>query len=95
MGKDIKPLGKVLEELVQVYRLSSKVKEVNLNNSWEKIVGPLIARKTEKLVLKNGVLHVTLNSAPLKQELEYSKTQILELIDEHFGKGYVKELAIH
>lgn len=92
---DIKPLGKVLEELLRTYRLQSKVNEVNLVHEWEKIVGPLIAKRTEKIVLKKGILHLTISSAPLKQELRYSKEQILQLIDERFGKGYVKDIEIH
>lgn len=92
---EIKPLGKVLEDLLQTYRLKSKVNEVNLVRQWEQIVGPLISKRTEKIVLKNGVLHITINSAPLKQELNYSKDQILELIDQKFGKGYVKSIEVH
>lgn len=92
---DIKPLGKVLEDLLQTYRLKSKVNEVNLVRQWEQIVGPLISKRTEKIILKNGVLHITINSAPLKQELNYSKDQILELIDQKFGKGYVKSIEVH
>lgn len=93
--KEVKPIGKVLEELLQIYRLKSRVNEVNLVQEWEKIVGPLIAKKTEKIILKNGILHLTISSAPLKQELQYSKDQILQLIDDRFGKGYVRGLEIH
>ena len=92
---DFQPIGKVLQQLLETYRLKSKVNEVNLVKEWERIVGPLIAGKTEKIVLKDRVLHLTISSAPLKQELRYSKTQVLQLIDERFGKGYVQDLVIH
>ncbi|MBI1223544.1 MAG: DUF721 domain-containing protein [Bacteroidetes bacterium] len=92
---DIKPLGKVLEDLLRTYRLQSKVNEVNLIREWENIVGPLIAKKTEKIILKNKVLHITINSAPLKQELNYSKDQILGLVEERFGKGYIIGIEVH
>lgn len=95
MGHDIKPLGKVLEEVLQMYRLKSKVNEVNLVNSWEEVVGPLIAKKTEKLWLKDKVLHLVINSAPLKQELRYSKSQLIELIEKKFGSGYLSDIVIH
>ncbi len=92
---DIQPLGKVLQELLETYRLKSKLNEVNLVKEWERIVGPLIAGKTEKIILKNKVLHLTISSAPLKQELQFSKEQILKLIEERFGKGYVQEIEVH
>ena len=94
MSGDFKSLGKVLEEVLQRYKLNSKINEVNLVNSWEQIVGPLIAKKTDKIQLKEKTLIVYVNSAPLKQELNYSKEQIIEMIAEKFGKGYVTELVV-
>lgn len=92
---DFKPLGKVLEDLLRTYRLQSKVNEVNLVREWEKIVGPLISSKTEKILLKNNILHITISSAPLKQELTYSKDQIMKLVEDRFGKDYVRGIEIH
>lgn len=92
---EIKPLGKVLEDLLHTYRLKSKVNEVNLVREWEAIVGPLISNKTEKILLKNGVLHITISSAPLKQELSYSKDQVMKLVEDRFGKGYINGIEIH
>lgn len=94
MANDFKSLGKVLEEVLQRYKLNSKMNEVNLVNSWEQIVGPLIARKTDKIQLKEKTLIVYVNSAPLKQELNFSKDQIIQMIGEKFGKGYVTELVV-
>lgn len=92
---EIKPLGKVLEELLHTYRLKSKVNEVNLVREWEAIVGPLISNKTEKILLKGTTLHITISSAPLKQELSYSKEQLMNLIEDRFGKGYISGIEIH
>jgi len=92
---EIKPLGKVLEDLLHAYRLKSKVNEVNLVREWEAIVGPLISNKTEKIILKGTVLHITISSAPLKQELSYSKDQVMKLVEDRFGKGYITGIEIH
>lgn len=95
MKNDAKPLSAVLNQLLETYRLKSKVNEVNIVNSWQKVVGPLIASRTDKIYLKNGVLHITISSAPLKQELLYSKSQILDLLWKEFGKNVITDLAIH
>ncbi len=92
---EIKPLGKVLEELLHTYRLKSKVNEVNLVREWEAIVGPLISNKTEKIILKGTILHITISSAPLKQELSYSKEQLMKLVEDRFGKGYITGIEVH
>ena len=92
---EIKPLGKVLEELLHTYRLKSKVNEVNLVREWEAIVGPLISNKTEKIILIGTILHITISSAPLKQELSYSKEQLMKLVEDRFGKGYITGIEVH
>jgi len=92
---EIKPLGKVLEELLHTYRLKSKVNEVNLVREWEAIVGPLISNKTAKIILKGTILHITISSAPLKQELSYSKEQLMKLVEDRFGKGYITGIEVH
>jgi len=92
---EIKPLGKVLEELLHTYRLKSKVNEVNLVREWEAIVGPLISNKTEKIILTGTILHITISSAPLKQELSYSKEQLMKLVEDRFGKGYITGIEVH
>lgn len=92
---EAKPLGRVLTELLEVYKLKSKVTEVNLVNSWEQIAGPLIAKKTEKLLIKERKLHITVSSAPLKQELIYSKSQIVELVNKFMGTELIIDVVVH
>jgi len=41
-----------------------------------------------------GILTIYINSAPLKQDLGFSKQQIIDRVNEELGERVVKEVAI-
>jgi predicted nucleic acid-binding Zn ribbon protein len=95
MSQDAKPLKKIINDLLETYRLKSKFNETNITKTWEKVVGPLIAGKTTKIFLNNKILHITLSSAPLKQELLFSKQQLLQLLWDEYGKDTISDIYIY
>jgi len=95
MSQDAKPLKKIINDLLETYRLKSKFNETNIAKTWEKAVGPLIAGKTTKIFLNNKILHITLSSAPLKQELLFSKQQLLQLLWDEYGKDTISDIYIY
>lgn len=79
--------------MLQDYHLESKYTATLIRNSWERIMGKPIASRTTTISLHQRKLKVRLNSAPLKNELNMSKSRILELLEEEFGKGVVEEIV--
>jgi predicted nucleic acid-binding Zn ribbon protein len=94
MPSDEKPISELIDRMLDIYRLKSGVDEKRLEESWEEIMGKTIARHTRKVVLKDGVLLLEINSAPLKQELNLSKPKIIQLINEKLGKDTVKDVRV-
>lgn len=62
---------------------------------WSHIVGPGINRHTTRRYVKDAILHVYLDSAPLKSELEFQKTHIVDAINRALGQPVLKSMAIH
>ena len=60
--------------------------------SWEKIMGKTIAKRTQKIFIKDKKLFVKLNSAPLKSELIMSKSKIMALFFQEFGEAVVDDI---
>lgn len=89
------PLQEVFREFLRRYQIDQKFDETYLIVFWEKIMGPTIANRTTKLFIKDKVLFVTLNSAPLKQELSHSKSTILGLFEKEVGSGVVKDIVFY
>jgi predicted nucleic acid-binding Zn ribbon protein len=89
---DVK-LGEALKELLETYRLSSKLDEVNLINKWPDVVGSMIDKHTTKIHIHQNTLYVTLDSAALKQELSFSKTILMNNLNQAVGKEVISAIV--
>ena len=73
-------------------KLEQQFNEKRLIHSWREIMGEPIANRTTNIFIKEGVMVVKLNSAPLKQELNMAKDKVLELFERKLGSQVVKEV---
>lgn len=89
-----KPIKQVINDLLDSYRISGKMDELRIVNNWSEIVGRLIAKNTLKLQLKGQSLYVYVESAPLKNELSFHRTVLVQKINAFFGKEIVREIII-
>ena len=89
----IKNIKDAFGSLLKDYHLDSKYQATQIKASWEKIMGKPIASRTSKINFYNKKLTVKLTSAPLKNELNMSKTRILEILEKELGKGVVEEIV--
>ncbi len=90
---DTQPIGESIKALLQAYRIQGKLSEVDLVQRWETIMGKPIAMKTKELYFKDQKLFVRLTSAPLKHELNMSKSKVVELLNKAMGNEVVKEVV--
>ncbi len=87
-------IGEVISDYLREYRLDKKVTEARIVNSWPSIVGPTIARQTEKLYIRNGVFYVHLTSPVLRNELAFMKTRIMEVLNEQAGDKIITKVVL-
>lgn len=90
---DTQPIGESIKALLQAYRIQGKLSEVDLVQRWEQIMGKPIAMKTKELYFRDQKLFVRLTSAPLKHELNMSKSKVVELLNKAMGNEVVKEVV--
>lgn len=88
-----KGIKDAFQSLLKDYKIDSKYLATRIRISWEKMMGKPIASRTTSITLYNGKLKVKVNSAPLKNELNMSRSKILDRIESEFGKGIVKEIV--
>lgn len=88
------PIGKIINQLIDEYRLRDKLLEVKLPHAWEKMMGAAIAKRTIDIKLRNGVLSIRLSSAPLKSDLIFEKENIIKRMNEELGGEYVQEVRV-
>jgi len=91
---EFQPLGDAIRQLLSSYHLTSKYDETNLINSWEKIVGKPIAKRTKKVFIKNKVLFVEFDSSSMKNDFALHKGHIVEMLKKEFGDQIVTEIIV-
>jgi hypothetical protein len=85
-------LKEIIDQLLNTYKLRGKFNETHLITSWEKIMGKSIASRTTRLYIKEKKMYIKLNSAPLKNELNMSKSKVLELLYAELGEKVIEEV---
>jgi hypothetical protein len=87
-------IKEIIGELFDTNHMGSKLKEINIINSWEKIVGNLIAKNTSKIYFAKGKLFLHIDSPPLRTELAYSKSKIIELVNKEAGEQMIDDVVV-
>tara|TARA_X000000950_G_scaffold39392_2_gene42292 strand:+ start:1755 stop:2057 length:303 start_codon:yes stop_codon:yes gene_type:complete len=85
-------LRKVLDDITQSKALKAGITNTKVNELWSQLMGENINRYTEKIILKNKVLTISLNSAPLREELTYGKEKIIRMMNEELGVALVEKI---
>lgn len=88
------PLKEVLKEMIELYRLRGKLNQSKIKATWEELMGPVIAKYTTDIRLRNQKLFLTITSAPLRQELSYGKDKIIKILNETLGENFIKDVII-
>jgi predicted nucleic acid-binding Zn ribbon protein len=88
-------LKEALQSLVNSYKLDGKLNEVKVINSWQKLMGPVVANRTGNIFIRDKKLFVTLTSAPLREELSMAKSKIIEMINKEAGAEVITDVVFH
>ena len=87
-------IKEVLKKMVDTYRLKGKLTQTKINDLWQKNMGTTIANYTRELKVRREKLYVTIDSAPLRQELSMGREKIRKILNEELGEDYIKEVII-
>jgi len=93
MSANEQSLKSAIGEFLKVSRLSGKLAEQKIIDSWEKHMGKMIAKHTKQISISNKKLFLSLDSAPLKQELFYSRAKIISMLNEEEGEEVIREIV--
>ena len=87
-------MGDAIRELMNSYRLSGKFDEARVIDSWERLAGKPIAKRTKKLYIRNHVLFVELDSPSMKHDFSMHKAQVLDMFRSEFGPGIISDIIV-
>jgi hypothetical protein len=87
-------LKDALDAFVEAHGLKEKLLESELEQQWEKIAGVVIARYTKKLYVKKKRLYLEVTTPVIKQEIAFSKSVFIEIINREIGKDFINDIVI-
>lgn len=87
-------LGSLLEEFFENNaQVKEKLMESRVLNGWTRVLGNGVASATRNLYLRNGILHVQLSSAIIRNELLLSKQRIISLLNEEAKGNIIRDIV--
>lgn len=87
------PLSAILKEFVEQHHFDRKLKEVDIVEGWEQLLGKTIAHYTRNLYIQNGVLYAEISSAVVKNELFLMREEICRRINENAGEEIIRRIV--
>jgi predicted nucleic acid-binding Zn ribbon protein len=85
-------LSEVLRDYVKGTSIERKLKEVDVVQSWEELLGQTIAHYTISVSLRGKILFVEINSSVVKNELFMMRDEIRRKLNEKAGEELVEKI---
>ncbi len=86
-------LGDVLRDYIRENNIGKKLKESDIVNSWEEVLGKTIAHYTRNVAIKNRILYVEISSAVVKNELFLIRSEIVKKLNEKAGEELIDKIV--
>jgi predicted nucleic acid-binding Zn ribbon protein len=87
-------LSEALGDYISDMRIERKLMEVSVVDSWEQVVGKMIASKTSLVYIKKGKLFVHIKSSVVKNELMMIRETLRAKLNERAGVEVVSEIVL-
>lgn len=87
-------LAEAMQMMLSEYRLGFELHERRIQSLWHTLMGKTISTYTSGVTVRKNILYLSIISAPLKQELSYSKDKIKAMINRELGEEYLEDVVI-
>ena len=85
-------LSEVIRDYVKGTSIEKKLKEVDVVQSWEELLGKTIAHYTKNVTLRSKILFVEISSSVVKNELFMMREEIRRKLNEKVGEDMVEKI---
>ena len=85
--------GDLIRQYLRQQGLEAPLNEYRLIQGWEHVMGPIIARYTKDLVIRNQTLYVQLTSPVLRQELHMQRRELATRLNAYAGAQVIADIV--
>jgi len=87
-------IGIVIKKLLKDQKLEGRLKELDVLELSEKLLGKNLMKYINDLSVKNGTLIIKVKSAAVRNELSYQKSEIIKKINKQVGNKILQEIIL-
>jgi len=87
-------LKEVIRDMLKAGGLERKYDQLEIERCFREVVGEFISKRIREVFVKDRKLILRSDSGPLKEELSYSKSKIIGLVNDKMGSVVIEELEI-
>ncbi|MCM1034451.1 MAG: DUF721 domain-containing protein [Paludibacter sp.] len=92
--RNTESVAEVIMQFLREQGLEKPFLEHKLIEAWPRVFGPMIAKYTGTIEIKNGVLFVQIHSAALRQELFLCRFQLVQKLNKEVGAEVIKDIRL-
>ena len=92
--KEAQSLDNVIAEWIRQNDLEKPLLEHRVVEHWAEILGPLVARYSRDIEVKDGMLRVRITNAALRQELFEQRFRLIQKLNEGVGGEAIKDIRL-
>jgi len=85
-------VGDLIRQFLRQQGLETPLNEYRLIQGWEHVMGPVIARYTKNLTIRNQTLHVQLTSPVIRQELMMQRRELTARLNAYVGAQVIADI---
>ena len=88
------PLKELISDVLRRNGWEHRYQEMEVLRCYREVVGEVIWKKTRESRLHGKTLVLKMDSGPLKQELSYQKTKLIDAINQLLGDESIEKVEV-
>ena len=93
--RQVKSLNEILQKLLRDEGFETPLKERRLIDSWDSVVGSVVARYTGDKFIRNQILYVKITNPALRQDLSMMRSQLIKRLNGEVGAMVIADIRIY
>lgn len=93
--REVKSVADVLQQLLREEGLETPLQQKRLIDSWETVMGRIVARYTTEKFIQNQTLYVKIVNPALRQDLAMMRQQLVKRLNEQVGSFIISDIKVY
>jgi hypothetical protein len=87
-------IDELIKEVLKESKLDVKLKEYELVNSWEKVIGKTVANATTDIYIRNRRLFVAVRSSVVRNELMIIRDGLVKALNREVQANIIDDIVV-